>query len=233
MKKNICLAMLITSATLLAQDFNTKLEDSEYRLLQKVCNISFEELQKALELFREREHVFSQSANGEYYFILPELVKKFNLQKGAEIGTLYAGHAAALLSTTNLKKLYCVDAYKGEHIGLSQGYADVLYYLTKKRLAFWDTRSKLIRDVSQMAALSFKKHELDFVFIDAGHTYEDVKSDLESWFEKVRPGGIVAGDDYTPMFPGVMKAVDEFFKDKKVIVHSSGTNNRAWWVQKD
>lgn len=51
----------------------------------------------------------------------------------------------------------------------------------------------------------------DFIFIDAGHSYQAVKSDIAHWFPKVRPGGWFGGHDYHPKFPGVIRAVDEAF----------------------
>ena len=67
---------------------------------------------------------------------------------------------------------------------------------------------------------TYKNESLDFVFIDAGHTYEDVIEDLTNWLPKVKIGGILAGHDYSPEYPyehsiGVNKAIEEFFgKDK-------------------
>jgi glycosyltransferase involved in cell wall biosynthesis len=50
----------------------------------------------------------------------------------------------------------------------------------------------------------------DVVFIDAGHTYEEVKSDIEKWLPKARM--VIAGHDYLPgVWDGVIKAVDEKF----------------------
>ena len=47
---------------------------------------------------------------------------------------------------------------------------------------------------------------------DAGHEYDDVKNDINNWFYKVKPGGIIAGDDFgTNLFEGLTKAVDEYF----------------------
>lgn len=51
----------------------------------------------------------------------------------------------------------------------------------------------------------------DFVFVDAGHSYGAVKSDLEAWEPKVRAGGWFGGHDYHPNHPGVIRAVDERF----------------------
>lgn len=69
----------------------------------------------------------------------------------------------------------------------------------------------VIKDTSINAKDSFVNNSLDFIMIDAGHTYEDVKSDINAWYYKVKPGGIISGDDYIPMFDGVIKAVNEYF----------------------
>lgn len=51
----------------------------------------------------------------------------------------------------------------------------------------------------------------DFIFIDAGHSYDAVKADIAAWLPKVKPGGWFGGHDYHPKFPGVIAAVDEAF----------------------
>lgn len=52
----------------------------------------------------------------------------------------------------------------------------------------------------------------DFVFIDAGHSYQAAKADIAAWALKVRDGGWLGGHDYHPKFPGVIRAVDERFE---------------------
>jgi len=76
----------------------------------------------------------------------------------------------------------------------------------------------------------YEDNSLDLVFIDANHTYPHVKADIEHWYPKVKPGGILAGHDYGPDFPGVEKACLEFFnpKNKKI----SLSHNRVWIVYK-
>lgn len=54
---------------------------------------------------------------------------------------------------------------------------------------------------------------VDFVFIDADHTYESLSSDLRAWWPLVRSGGAIAGHDHTPNFPGIEQACREFFID--------------------
>lgn len=51
---------------------------------------------------------------------------------------------------------------------------------------------------------------LDLVFIDGAHDYESVSQDLKAWWPKLRPGGVMAGHDFSMSFPGLMRAVLEF-----------------------
>ena len=51
--------------------------------------------------------------------------------------------------------------------------------------------------------------QVDWVYVDADHSYEGCLHDLENSLRVVRPGGIIFGDDYTNK-PGVRQAVDEF-----------------------
>jgi len=67
---------------------------------------------------------------------------------------------------------------------------------------------------------------LDAIFIDGQHTYEEVHGDIKQALSLVKPGGILAGHDYEPGYPGVMRAVNELL----------GTPERhgrtCWWVQR-
>ena len=68
----------------------------------------------------------------------------------------------------------------------------------------------IIKDESVNAANQFKNNSIDYIMIDAGHTYEDVILDLNTWYKKVKPGGIISGDDYT-IANGVTMAANDFF----------------------
>ncbi len=50
----------------------------------------------------------------------------------------------------------------------------------------------------------------DFVFIDAGHTYDEVCVDLAAWWPLVKVGGILGGHDFDK--PDVSRAVIKFAK---------------------
>lgn len=53
---------------------------------------------------------------------------------------------------------------------------------------------------------------IDFLYVDADHSYEGCLSDLESWWPHVKIGGLIAGDDYDDPRHGVTQAWDEFEK---------------------
>jgi hypothetical protein len=64
---------------------------------------------------------------------------------------------------------------------------------------------------SHEAAKNFQDNSVDAIFIDAGHSYESVKKDIEHWYPKMKKQSIISGHDYEPAWPGVIKAVNEFF----------------------
>ena len=58
--------------------------------------------------------------------------------------------------------------------------------------------------------------EIDYVFLDGGHKYETVKSDLENLTQVINNNGIIVCDDYNLTYaPGVKKAINEYTKEKK------------------
>lgn len=70
---------------------------------------------------------------------------------------------------------------------------------------------------STVAAKAFGNESIDFVFIDAGHDYNAVRSDLQSWFPKLRRGGTIGGHDWNhPNYPDVKRAVQEFFDGQEI-----------------
>jgi predicted O-methyltransferase YrrM len=63
---------------------------------------------------------------------------------------------------------------------------------------------------------------IDFCFIDAGHSYECVKSDTEHTLKIMSPEGIIIWHDFTPNCPGVYKYLSELSATLPLI-HIAGT----------
>lgn len=70
------------------------------------------------------------------------------------------------------------------------------------------------RGCSWEVASLYPDESLDFVFLDATHSYECVSRDIDAWRPKVKKNGLLAGHDYVhwtnPEF-GVVRAVNERF----------------------
>lgn len=55
------------------------------------------------------------------------------------------------------------------------------------------------------------REPIDYLYVDADHSYEAVLADLHAWVPHVRVGGLIVGDDYGHrQLPGVKPAWDEF-----------------------
>ena len=140
-----------------------------------------------------------------------KLASRDNLT-AAEIGVREGRHAAYLIDTLDIGKLYLIDPYEA-YEEYSEGWAtdDAMTGIettARERLGGFKS-TKFIREYSN-DAISDISENLDFVYIDGNHEYEFVKDDIANYYPLVREGGILAGHDYTPGNPGVIQAVNEF-----------------------
>lgn len=77
-------------------------------------------------------------------------------------------------------------------------------------------RAKIMRGLSVEVAQQIPPSSLDFVYLDADHSYKGVMDDLKAWVTKIRPGGAIGGHDYIEghipagVF-GVRSAVKDYF----------------------
>lgn len=79
----------------------------------------------------------------------------------------------------------------------------------------------LLKMSSEDAANFLGNQQFDFIFIDAGHSYEDVKKDIALWRQKVKRGGTLLGHDFRrgdPHTEGVDRAVLEMIGEPDGVV---------------
>jgi len=139
---------------------------------------------------------------------LAEYFAKQGFTKGAEVGVYVGYYSRVLLDTIPNLELASIDSWK------LKTWRERAYPLARKTLSHYKG-STLIKGVSVEVAKEFPDESLDFVFIDADHSYEAVKADIEAWTPKVRKGGVVSGHDYFESRGGigVIPAVDEYVKE--------------------
>ena len=130
---------------------------------------------------------------------LPALFDEFGYKVGVEVGTKEGYFAEHILKNSNIELLYCVDVWTDE-----DDYRKALSRLLPPRVL-------MTKEKSVNAAKHFADGSLDFVYIDADHSYQAVKTDYEVWLPKIRIGGMICGHDYgiNGDCEGVKKFIDE------------------------
>lgn len=148
--------------------------------------------------------------------------------RGAEVG-VFRGGLSRLLLKNGVAHLYMVDnwlpadAQPGQYkatgdycAGLRADEAASNESLARKVALDSGGRAIVLKAASVEAAECVDDASLDFVFLDADHSYEGVRDDIAAWLPKVKPGGWIGGHDIDnpepPFdFSGVRRAVDEAF----------------------
>jgi hypothetical protein len=99
------------------------------------------------------------------------------------------------VASNNLNtKCYAVDTWQGDKHASFYGeevYQDVSAYNESRYASF----SSLMRMTFDDAVSRFADGSIDLLHIDGMHTYEAVKHDFDSWFEKLSPKGVVIMHD--------------------------------------
>jgi len=136
---------------------------------------------------------------------------------GVEVGVWKGDFSAMLLRLNRPESLFLVDpwahadGYERAMYGRrAQPVMDEIYESVVQRFA--GRQQVVVRRESSSDAVA-NLGQLDWAYIDGDHTYEAVKADLEAYGRLVRPGGVMAGDDYAGKAwwnGGVRQAVQEY-----------------------
>jgi hypothetical protein len=149
-----------------------------------------------------------------------------------EVGT-WKGRSAAFMcveiinSKKNIK-FDCIDPFieveNGEFKITHEELKNLFINNMKKVEGFYN----LYFEVSPLVTNRYEDNSIDFVFIDGGHEYEQVYSDIIAWLPKIKVGGYISGHDYIETSCGVKKAVDEIFQN---YLGQISTGNFGWIIQ--
>jgi len=191
-----------------------------------------------------------------------ELLKHFNLNgKGVELGTFNGEFSKVILESWG-GYLYMVDVWRPlsdeEYDDMSNHKNHINAYSNAMgNIRGYEDRAFMMRMKGEFAVDLFQDESLDFVYIDANHTYEGVMDDIKLWFPKVKKGGLLLGHDYLPnglyvngekniplylsygdvknkyagMF-GVNPAVNEFVERYNYKLNVTEEDLGTWWIIK-
>ena len=127
-----------------------------------------------------------------------------------EVGSFMGLSAYGMAWTA--KSVQCVDTFRANSAGQKQMDNHTTLAAFDKAVSRFNNVKRFVGTSEEAALNSAVQGQFDFVFLDAMHTYEDVKADIERWWPRVRSGGVMAFHDYGHHdFPGVKQAVDERF----------------------
>lgn len=120
-------------------------------------------------------------------------------------------------------RIFAIDTFKGseEHTEIVkdiENHSTSLLQIFKNNINICGVYDYItpIQGKSLDVVSQFEDESLDFIFIDASHDYENVLADITAWYPKLKPGGLIAGDDYALCWGGVIEAVNEYFIDKTI-----------------
>jgi len=119
---------------------------------------------------------------------LAGLLHELDFRVGVEIGIQRGIFSEIICQRNPQMRVYGVDAWAPPNGARMRKKA-------QKRMGVYPQYS-IIDDWSVSAAQQFDDRSLDFVYIDADHSYESCLADIDAWHPKVRVGGILSGHDY-------------------------------------
>ena len=125
---------------------------------------------------------------------------------GIELGVAGGDFSQRIFERSQVGYLFSVDAWAGD-----RGHGTAQYMEAIVRLNAYRDRNSILRMRFDEAAHLFGEGSLDFIYVDGyAHNGEEGGKTFWEWYPKLKPGGIIAGDDYHADWPLVVSAVDDF-----------------------
>lgn len=173
--------------------------------------------------------VYQDCEPGRRWDWLNKMIHIHGFTLGAEIGCHRGKTTEKLLSRNPKLKMFAVDLWdippesSGQYDNCNFGRAKREFY---RRTSKFKHRVTVLQGVSWEMASKVQDCSLDFVFIDADHSYQSVIKDIVAWTPKLKANGIISGHD--THFPTVMAAVKELIPAYQV----AGIDH-CWYGSKD
>lgn len=144
----------------------------------------------------------NEAPNGSYF-----------VEVGVHLGRSAAFMAVEIANSGKLIGFDCIDPWDGRNEN-GHGYSNSLStFESNMSPAVGYYKAK--QQVSPDAASGYDDLSLDFVWIDALHTYDHCRADILAWMPKIRDGGYLGGHDYAQE-NGIAMAVDEILPHREL-----------------
>lgn len=161
-----------------------------------------------------------------------------------EVGVLEGKFSKIILDHLNPKKLYLIDPWEigNDKNGGDEKYGNLIgdiptsysndnhLDLVKKNFEkeINENTIEIIKKYSYDGVKIFPDKYFDFIYIDACHLYNCVKSDLINYLPKLKDNGLMCGHDYVQFDNfGIIRAVNEFIEEYNfefVLLNQDGTD---------
>jgi predicted O-methyltransferase YrrM len=200
-------------------------------------------------IFGTESVMFLHATADEHLKALRNLVKECSIAAGrklriVEVGSWLGDSAIAMGDPKYCEYVTCVDTWQGSASDQTRDFKNAIGCDDRLQKIFsWNIRNaackiglaevRFINLPSVEAADEYQDNPADIIFIDADHTYESCKADIEAWLPNLSPDGVMIGHDYktsNDQFPGVDNAVHELFGDCAKEYHCTGKNFGGFWV---
>jgi hypothetical protein len=134
-------------------------------------------------------------------FELAEILNALKLNgEAAELGVHRGEFSETFLSLWNAPgRLHLIDIWDNVDIYSYNREGDLQETINKVK-PFGSDRYKIIKRYTTDAALLYPNDFFDFIYLDASHTYESARRDIQMWWPLLKQGGIFAGDDYRKFY---------------------------------
>lgn len=131
-----------------------------------------------------------------------------------ELGVAEGYFSEDILRDWKPSKHYAVDLWEthGEYFGDAgspQDWHDRNYKAAFERLSKYPN-CEILRGPTTRMQQYVGDNTVDLVSVDACHSLECVRDDIQAWWPKLKPGGIMAFHDYENVDYGVKQAVQEW-----------------------
>jgi predicted O-methyltransferase YrrM len=135
--------------------------------------------------------------------IWSQIVRQMQAKDVLELGVWRGAFAEHILRhCRTIARYYMLDPWRhlddwNKPANVDQSEFDDIYSLAMNRTEFARDRRIVLRGKTTEMIDKIPDEALDIAYIDGDHTLRGISIDLMRTYPKIRPGGIIGGDDYT------------------------------------